>query len=65
MKHKQILMTVLALTLSATRITSYNVCYTKLLRVMGRTTFFVLKSAQHRITSYNVCYTKLLRVSLH
>ena len=48
----------------AGRITSYNVCYTKLLRAGA-----LLQAAgglqqdcwPHRITSYNVCYTKLLR----
>ena len=55
------------------RITSYNVCYTKLLRKLlggqlaedvsrlgagnGADHFF----PERRITSYNVCYTKLLR----
>ena len=45
------------------RITSYNVCYTKLLRVN-----FPGKDGSGygaRITSYNVCYTKLLRFSCH
>ena len=50
------------------RITSYNVCYTKLLRVRR----FGLKGRYRssrrclvsRITSYNVCYTKLLREAL-
>ena len=37
------------------RITSYNVCYTKLLRRPPR------RFRCSRITSYNVCYTKLLR----
>ena len=44
------------------RITSYNVCYTKLLRdedvLLSRAVTDNL-----RITSYNVCYTKLLRGS--
>ena len=57
------------------RITSYNVCYTKLLReyMLIRTKMnflgvfvifvFILLSlfSINRITSYNVCYTKLLR----
>ena len=58
------------------RITSYNVCYTKLLRIavgfdlyhgsaVGRMAFlmqFYWKWLPAcRITSYNVCYTKLLR----
>ena len=46
------------------RITSYNVCYTKLLRY-HRTGLYPLASLPAipgiRITSYNVCYTKLLR----
>ena len=42
------------------RITSYNVCYTKLLRDCSTFHELVVKS---RITSYNVCYTKLLRSS--
>ena len=50
--------------LPVSRITSYNVCYTKLLRPRRQ------PDAGHhdpaggdrgRITSYNVCYTKLLR----
>ena len=58
---------------SFARITSYNVCYTKLLRASvfeksekfircsdnGK---FILVRDIGRITSYNVCYTKLLRV---
>ena len=56
------------------RITSYNVCYTKLLRIYDISLQFfkfgilfqinvnyVYKSSVTRITSYNVCYTKLLR----
>ena len=50
------------------RITSYNVCYTKLLRVTesekkvaGYKTNNILFGID-RITSYNVCYTKLLRI---
>ena len=51
------------------RITSYNVCYTKLLRIPDRyPTLFSVPGEQpativsgFRITSYNVCYTKLLR----
>ena len=55
------------------RITSYNVCYTKLLRdkVADQISDALLdeflsqdpesKVACDRITSYNVCYTKLLR----
>ena len=51
------------------RITSYNVCYTKLLRRCAYPIKVKLatecKSLTHytkgRITSYNVCYTKLLR----
>ena len=60
---------------SNNRITSYNVCYTKLLRFSteGRihveTHFTIDKMisnledylSYNRITSYNVCYTKLLR----
>ena len=50
------------------RITSYNVCYTKLLRVgvetgLGNALDYLNKGASFRITSYNVCYTKLLRLS--
>ena len=48
------------------RITSYNVCYTKLLRAInGNKQENEGGDQQHqhpRITSYNVCYTKLLRV---
>ena len=57
-----------------TRITSYNVCYTKLLRFIGFNHWnsifgywcvifaaFVVVAVDFRITSYNVCYTKLLR----
>ena len=54
------------------RITSYNVCYTKLLRLYPSffLLFFIkfLKSSMAktpRITSYNVCYTKLLRRDPH
>ena len=54
------------------RITSYNVCYTKLLRhdlaALGIPTMgdyveaYVIRTGlDPRITSYNVCYTKLLR----
>ena len=58
------------------RITSYNVCYTKLLRFKGIPREVAERSAlalafscgarrwllgTSRITSYNVCYTKLLR----
>ena len=54
------------------RITSYNVCYTKLLRVQIRLYLQNQCCQIHsirinevigltRITSYNVCYTKLLR----
>ena len=58
------------------RITSYNVCYTKLLRVLANSqesAYKISKSGYksvtlegeffeaNRITSYNVCYTKLLR----
>ena len=51
------------------RITSYNVCYTKLLRqefAMSMSKALKLEHLkllrhQSRITSYNVCYTKLLR----
>ena len=61
------------------RITSYNVCYTKLLRAPIRRGWFVrfrkrcmstskllmrLPPAMARITSYNVCYTKLLRPNM-
>ena len=58
------------------RITSYNVCYTKLLRIMlkaeggggGRGIYEVYSEEEFesafRITSYNVCYTKLLRLSV-
>ena len=57
---------------TANRITSYNVCYTKLLRTTLFTAMFTTRliydafmSRRHverlRITSYNVCYTKLLR----
>ena len=59
------------------RITSYNVCYTKLLRdYCDLTDDEIELIAEHegipdvaaaqmacRITSYNVCYTKLLRAS--
>ena len=51
------------------RITSYNVCYTKLLRYLEKGKFdsTSLSTSRYvaisggRITSYNVCYTKLLR----
>ena len=45
------------------RITSYNVCYTKLLRVVVNFLSNAIRYTpeQDRITSYNVCYTKLLR----
>ena len=51
------------------RITSYNVCYTKLLRVQipvqtrrpVKLRIPVPRRVPPRITSYNVCYTKLLR----
>ena len=59
------------------RITSYNVCYTKLLRPAARAVGPRRRLVKHgaapgppdrpgrqrdrRITSYNVCYTKLLR----
>ena len=45
------------------RITSYNVCYTKLLRSRPLICLelYLLIS---RITSYNVCYTKLLRTMI-
>ena len=52
------------------RITSYNVCYTKLLRLNPEVllvapppvaTLSYFKGMFGRITSYNVCYTKLLR----
>ena len=51
------------------RITSYNVCYTKLLRTGDTFSRRVWSSTKERwkpsgttrITSYNVCYTKLLR----
>ena len=56
---------------AVSRLTSYNVCYTKLLRVhlaqLGHHVVQDLDVAAeqdllaHRITSYNVCYTKLLR----
>ena len=57
---------------NGSRITSYNVCYTKLLRSricctnVGScpTQIVGYRNAQHRITSYNVCYTKLLRMKL-
>ena len=58
------------------RITSYNVCYTKLLRIrhlktkgniekryIGSTDESLVNPNEHRITSYNVCYTKLLRMA--
>ena len=55
------------------RITSYNVCYTKLLRItqQGKPDPLPRPSGSmkgrrrnaHRITSYNVCYTKLLRIT--
>ena len=54
--------------LRSARITSYNVCYTKLLRIPHTTyppshSFVDVLSTfdKSRITSYNVCYTKLLR----
>ena len=43
------------------RITSYNVCYTKLLRWMYEES--IRMPLIVRITSYNVCYTKLLRAA--
>ena len=57
------------------RITSYNVCYTKLLRKLAVNLKTLVRNLeldnvsggnlfacpQLRITSYNVCYTKLLR----
>ena len=54
------------------RITSYNVCYTKLLRGQYLDQLKLIadhfglpiitgSTANARITSYNVCYTKLLR----
>ena len=57
------------------RITSYNVCYTKLLRptlgsalqlrvlekVVPTISLASPSTGASRITSYNVCYTKLLR----
>ena len=46
------------------RITSYNVCYTKLLRSVLEINSGNYFSGKHRITSYNVCYTKLLRVKV-
>ena len=52
----------LNLRISKIRITSYNVCYTKLLR--NNLAFAAAQSSDKysfRITSYNVCYTKLLR----
>ena len=52
------------------RITSYNVCYTKLLRLnQGTDNIYKLQKRleevgfYRRITSYNVCYTKLLRLN--
>ena len=51
--------------LSHNRITSYNVCYTKLLRISVTimiVVYILWVIAYNRITSYNVCYTKLLRV---
>ena len=46
------------------RITSYNVCYTKLLRTPRMQLSFAVYPCANkpRITSYNVCYTKLLRL---
>ena len=54
-------------TTPASRITSYNVCYTKLLRNSFCTSGsqlirLSLRPLSARITSYNVCYTKLLRL---
>ena len=55
------------------RITSYNVCYTKLLRcsiarhivhLLMKAFFSAVTMIRARITSYNVCYTKLLRLGL-
>ena len=53
---------------ASNRITSYNVCYTKLLRFVISSvdlpqSFLVnpFRTRSVRITSYNVCYTKLLR----
>ena len=59
-----------------TRITSYNVCYTKLLRDDKLSKLNIIQNFKKglleeigskqqiltRITSYNVCYTKLLRL---
>ena len=60
------------LEIQRTRITSYNVCYTKLLRdfynfpyafgqLFGMALYARFQQEGPRITSYNVCYTKLLR----
>ena len=50
---------------AGSRITSYNVCYTKLLRLRFPEVLVMSPSAaKFRITSYNVCYTKLLRPDL-
>ena len=51
------------------RITSYNVCYTKLLRfnINEKDTVVGIAASggtPYRITSYNVCYTKLLRIGI-
>ena len=65
-------MGMLLLVLTHLRITSYNVCYTKLLRPRQQVEHAEADADQckkrqvrdptHlRITSYNVCYTKLLR----
>ena len=61
--HSRILWLIFVFNIWHNRITSYNVCYTKLLRAEdgeGREAH-ALGDGAGRITSYNLCYTKLLR----
>ena len=65
LKRFEIFTVIIGHVIFAPRITSYNVCYTKLLRFIlllvscgAMAQSFMMNP---RITSYNVCYTKLLR----